>query len=194
MSSHHTLVLHTEVIHEKAARVALGIFFFVAVTALGAYVRVPIKGTPVPITLQTFFVILSGAVLGRRSGAASQLIYGTLGMLGIPLFSGYASGIAHLSGPTGGYIVGFILASLIVGYLTEKSYHNKFGIFLAFAVGMLTVLVCGSAWLSVVLSISLKHAFTIGFLPFLPGDCVKTLLAYTIFLRIAPRARAIFLA
>jgi len=95
-------VLKRELTGSKTLNIAIGVCFFLPLTALGAFVRVPLPFTPVPITLQTFFVLLSGAFLGRRSGSLTQLLYLVMGVCGAPIFTGAASGWIYLLGPTGG--------------------------------------------------------------------------------------------
>ena len=87
------------------------IAIFATLTTLGAYIHIPL--TPIPITLQTLFTYLSGTLLGGRLGALSQLVYVLMGMLGLPVYAGGKAGITHLFGPTGGFLLGFILASRI---------------------------------------------------------------------------------
>jgi biotin transport system substrate-specific component len=90
---------------------------FGAATAMGAYIMIPLP--PVPITLQTLFVVLAGALLGGRLGALSQVVYLLLGIIGLPVFHGGKGGLGILLGPTGGYLVGFIAAAYVVGKLIE---------------------------------------------------------------------------
>ena len=149
---------------------------FALMTALGAYIRVPLPFTPVPITLQTFFVILSGAFLGKKLGVASQISYIALGTLGIPVFQGYASGILHLAGPTGGYIVGFVVSAFIVGILTEKN-RSFSRIFMSMLVGLLTIYFFGILWLVIGFRFSIVNALFLGLLPFIPGAIAKLIAA-----------------
>ncbi len=93
---------------------------FAALTGVGALIAIPLPFTPVPITLQTFFIFLAGALLGKYLGALSQLIYLLLGVVGLPVFAKGSSGIGALLGPSGGYLVGFIPAAFLVGYLLER--------------------------------------------------------------------------
>ena len=104
----------------RAALLAALIGGFCLLTWAGALVRIPIPGTPVPMTLQTIPVLLSGAVLGPAGGGASQALYLLLGLSGAPAFSGGNSGLAHLAGPTGGYLVGFFLGASLVGWLVRR--------------------------------------------------------------------------
>jgi len=88
---------------------------FAVLTALGAYIIIPLPFTPVPITMQTFFVYLAAAILGSRLGTLSMVIYLCLGVAGLPVFHGGLAGFGVLGGPTGGYIFGFILGSYVIG-------------------------------------------------------------------------------
>ena len=90
-----------------------------------AQVRIPLPFTPVPITGQTFAVLLVGAVLGSRRGAASLLLYLMQGLVGLPFFAGGTSGLAILLGPTGGYLVGFIVAAYLVGLLAARGLDRR---------------------------------------------------------------------
>jgi len=105
----------------------VGVATFVILTAVSAKVKIPLPFTPVPITLQVFFVLLSGSVLGSNLGALSQGIYIFLGLIGLPVWSGEGSGWQYFFGPTGGYLVGFIAAAYVVGIFTSKK-DSKFRI------------------------------------------------------------------
>jgi biotin transport system substrate-specific component len=141
-----------------------------------AQVRIPLPFTPVPITGQTFAVLLVGASLGSRRGAASLVLYLLLGMLGLPFFAGGASGLPALLGPTGGYLVGFIVAATLVGSLAARGLDRcVLGALLAFLAGEIVIYFFGIAWLGVTLGI--KQAFMAGCLPFLIGDAIKLVAA-----------------
>lgn len=137
-----------------------------------AQVRIPLPFTPVPITGQTFAVLLVGASLGSRRGAASLALYLLLGTLGLPFFAGGASGLPALLGPTGGYLVGFVMAAYLVGLLAARGLDRHVpGALLAFLAGELVIYLFGVAWLSVYLGI--RQAIVAGFLPFIVGDAIK---------------------
>ncbi len=151
----------------------LGGSLFVAVMA---QVRIPLPFTPVPLTGQTLAVLLIGAALGPRKGAASLLLYLVQGLIGLPFFAGGTSGSAVVLGPTGGYLVGFIAAAALVGLLAERGMDRHLrGSLQVFLAGELVIYLCGVAWLS--LSLGLERALVAGFLPFLPGDAIKLVLA-----------------
>lgn len=181
-----------ELINGRTAVTFIGLLFFVLATALGAYVRIPVKGSPVPITLQTFFVILSGAVLGRRLGGCSQFIYCVLGMTGLPVFQNFSFGASHLLGPTGGYLIGFIFASYAVGYMLESEPIALHRIAMSFVTGSLIIYGFGALWLVYLYKMSAASAISAGILPFIPGDMVKVVFAALIYFRISRRAKDIF--
>ena len=187
-----SLDFRSGIIQDRRTSGTIGVLFFVIAIVLGAYVRLPIKGSPVPITLQTFFVLLSGAVLGKRLGAVSQVLYMAIGIMGVPVFQGYSFGIFHLCGPTGGYIVGFAAASFVVGYIAEKVSLRKYSIIPVFLAGNFIIYSFGALWLMYSCNINLSQVIRIGVLPFLPGDLVKIVLASIIYLKISKRARQIF--
>ncbi len=145
--------------------------------ALFAQVRIPLPFTPVPITGQTFAVLLVGAALGARRGAAALTLYLLEGALGLPFFAGGRGGLHVLSGATAGYLFGFVLAAWLTGRLAERGLErNVRTSLLPFVAGSLVIYICGLAWLTVVRG-SLRQAIILGLLPFLPGDAVKLLAA-----------------
>ncbi len=147
--------------------------------ALCAQIAIPLPFTPVPVTLQTFAVILTGFLLGSGRGALATVAYVAEGTLGLPFFAGGASGIARLLGPTGGYLVGLVLAAFVVGLLTERRAAGTWwGSLLTLVVGDLILFVPGAAWLGTV--VGMNRAVSLGFLPFVAGDALKVLAAWGI--------------
>ena len=141
-----------------------------------AQVRIPLLFTPVPLTGQTFAVLLVGAAMGSRRGAASLLVYLFLGIVGLPFFAGGASGFTYLIGPTGGYLVGFICAAYIVGRLAENGLERRFrSAWVAFLAGEAVIYLCGVSWLGAYLG--MQKALVAGLLPFLIGDLIKLVAA-----------------
>lgn len=183
----HALSYNKDIISNKRLVALIGVTFFAVATVLGSYVRIPVPGSPVPITLQTFFVLMSGAVLGRRLGAASQIAYIMLGSAGLG-----ALGFAGIAGPTGGYIIGFVPAAFVVGYLTRSQDAGIARLAAAFTAGSLIVYAFGASWLARIYGIDLANAVSAGILPFIPGDIAKIALSALIYSRISARSKAIF--
>jgi len=142
-----------------------------------ARIEIVLPFTPVPITGQTFGVLLIGAALGSKRGAASILLYITEGAFGLPFFAGGASGLGILTGATAGYLVGFVGAAYVLGWLAERGLERSVRTsVIPFIVGTVIIYVCGAAWLSILLG-SLTEAVTLGIVPFLIGDAVKLIAA-----------------
>ena len=185
-------ILRREIIVNKTACRIIGVSAFILFTAFGAYVRIPLPFSPVPITLQTFFVLLSGAFLGGNLGALSQLSYIGLGLTGLPIFTAAGSGPAYIFGPTAGYLFGFCMASFIVGRFIKYSRNNFFLTLAIFCIADLILLSCGVIWLKFIFGYPLKKLLLIGLLPFIPGDLLKAWAAASLYLRLKERAKAIF--
>lgn len=163
-------------------------------TALMARIAIPLPFTPVPITGQTFAVLLVGAALGSRRGALSMALYLLEGAAGLPVFAGGAAGLARVLGPTGGYLIGFIAAAFVTGWLAERGWDRRpLTAALAMLAGNLVIYLFGLIWLAYGpwLAPWLVHqpgrfahglwgskgAIALGLLPFIPGDLVKLALA-----------------
>jgi biotin transport system substrate-specific component len=157
-------------------RRTLAVTVLTLATAAGAWLVIPIPGTPVPITLQTFFVLAGAGLLGSRLSLSAQSSYLLLGGLGLPWLAGTAFGAPSLLGVTGGYLLGFVLASALIGRML-KSGSSTLRLFPALVLGELVILACGALWLSLGLHVSFLHAVQLGVLPFLPGDAAKLLAA-----------------
>jgi len=146
---------------------------FAFLTAVGALVRIPLPFTPVPLTLQTFFVLLSGALLGVRRGFASQTAYLGLGAMGLPVFAGAGSPVA-LAGPTGGYLIGFAVASPLVGVLTRGPRGRSLAwTAAAMGLGLCVIYSAGALQLAVLTHAGPGAVLSLGVIPFLPGAAAK---------------------
>lgn len=158
----------------RAERIALTATL-VALIGAGAWVSIPF--VPVPLTLQTLFVLLSGVML-RRWGFLPPLCYLLLGALGLPVFHNGLAGVGVLIGPTGGFVVGFVAAGLISGLSYERRERpvRMIGLVLAGS----AVYLFGATWLAVSTGMPFTAAVAVGALPFLPGDLLKTAVAYTL--------------
>jgi biotin transport system substrate-specific component len=158
-------------------RSAMLVVGFSLLTAAAAQVAVPLPFTPVPLTGQTFAVLLTGALLGPRLGALAMAAYLAEGAAGLPFFRGGAGGVGHLAGPTAGYLVAFPAAAYVTGLLAERGWDRRFlPAAAAMALGSLVILAGGWAWLALMFRGG-AEAFRLGVAPFLPGDVVKIALA-----------------
>jgi biotin transport system substrate-specific component len=147
-----------------------------ALTGLAAQISVPVHGSPVPVTGQTFGVLLVGAALGARRGAASMALYLLAGFVGVPWFAGGTSGSIHLA--TLGYLVGFILAGALVGAFAERGAdRSPWRTAVTMVAGNLVVYACGVPYLAVCAHLSASAALHYGLTVFLLGDALKVLLA-----------------
>ncbi len=142
-----------------------------ALTAAGAYISIPIG--PVPIVLQNFFILLTGLLLGSRWGAASVFIYLMAGACGLPVFAGAKGGIGHFAGFSGGYLIGYLPAVFIIGFISERKKPGVLFDIIAMTAGSIIVYACGVAWLVLLFGRELTAALAIGVFPFLIGDCLK---------------------
>lgn len=172
----------SERLHTRARHLAL-ILIGTALIALCARVYVIIPGNPVPFTGQTFGVLLSAGALGFRRGLAATLLYVLLGVIGLPIFAEGKHGLLILTGATGGYLVGFVLASALVGRLAELGWdRNLIGSVGAMILGSLAIYAVGVPWLAIVaFKGSLPEAIAAGLVPFLLWDAVKLALAAAAF-------------
>ena len=159
------------VLHQVLLVVGASVF-----TALAAQLAIPVPWSPVPITGQTFAVLLSGAVLGARRAFLAQALYLVEGACGLPVFAGLSAGVATLVGPTGGYLCAFPLAAGITGALAERGWDRRFFTMLAAMLLGSTVIFCFGL---VVLSSFVPRAQLLasGLWPFVPGDLIKSSLA-----------------
>ena len=145
--------------------------------ALFAQIEIPLPFSPVPITGQTFAVLLVGALLGSKHGSAAVIAYITQGAVGLPFFAGGASGFGILTGATAGYLAGFVVAAYVVGLLAEHGMERNFKTSIVpFLVGTIIIYVFGVAWLSAVVG-GVGKAIELGLLPFIVGDVFKMLAA-----------------
>jgi biotin transport system substrate-specific component len=143
-------------------------------TALAAQWRIHLPFTPVPITGQTFAVLLTGAGLGWKLGTSGQILYVAVGALGAPVFSDASGGFEVLTGATGGYLVGFVFAAGLVGWMAEHHQDRKFAtMFTAFILGSVVIYVFGVTGLMISADMPLSAAVEAGVVPFLLGDLIK---------------------
>ena len=147
-----------------------------ALVALAAQVRIPFD--PVPITGSTFAVLLVGASLGAVRGTSSLSLYVALGILGAPVYTGQSSGWEYFTGATGGYLVGFVLAAAVVGYLAERGWDRRLSSAIAaMLTGSVAIYGIGLPWLAVTADLDFAETLQKGLALFVPGDLLKLYLA-----------------
>lgn len=168
------------------------IAMFAILTAVGALISIPIP--PVPVTLQYLMAMLTGAILGAKRGAISQILYVFMGLVGLPIFAGGKGGIGHILSPTFGYLIGFILCAFIVGLVVEKTRDlNPIKLFAGGLLGLALTYLLGVSYLYAVLNISsdtsinLIGAIQVGFLPFVVKDLVMTVVGVFVIKAVLPR-------
>ncbi len=146
--------------------------------ALCAQVSFHIPFTPVPITLQTLAVVLTGAALGSKRGALAMLLYLAEGAAGLPVFAGGTGGFIHLIGFTGGYLWSYPIAAFVTGLLCEKRLDRSFQTsIIAMLPATVIIYALGVPWLAVVMHLTLTQALLAGMFPFIPGDLLKLVIA-----------------
>jgi len=166
-------------------------------TGLLAQIRIPLPWSPVPVTGQTFAVLLAGILLGKWWGGISLAIYAGLGIAGVPWFAGWGGGLGYLAGPTGGYIIGFILAALFLGHFTDTYIRSRsflsmlaLMLFANFVLIYVPGLLQLGLWLKSVGGgqVTFATLLKMGFIPFIPGDVTKAVTAAAIARGITPKS------
>ncbi|MEW5909373.1 MAG: biotin transporter BioY [Thermodesulfobacteriota bacterium] len=142
-----------------------------ALTAAGALIAIPVG--PVPIVLQNFFVMITGLLLGSRWGLASVGIYLLAGVMGFPVFAGGTGGIGRIMGPTGGYLIGYLPAVWLIGWISHRPKPAPLFDLIAMLCGSLIIYLFGLSWLKLITGMNLWKSLAVGMIPFLPGDAVK---------------------
>ena len=157
------------------------IVIFAVLTALSAQIAVPTK--PIPFTIQTLLVLLSGAFLGSRDGAYSQFLYLSLGIIGLPVFAQFPDaplGIARIFGPTGGYLLAFPVAAFLVGFLIERG-KNYWSVVASMFIGEITIILFGVLFLTAFYTFNFEESVKVGATLFSVWMAIKVLIAVTIY-------------
>lgn len=150
----------------------------VALIAVAAQVRIPLPFTPVPLSGQTFAVLLVGTAYGSRLGLATTAVYVLLGAVGLPIFTNGGSGVEHLTGATGGYLVGFAVAAFVAGTFAERRYDRHLvPALVGMTIASFVIYLFGAGWLVLSLGLDVPTAVSQGILPFVLGDALKAVLA-----------------
>ncbi len=179
MSAHATRTILLDALWPRATRAqqALLVLAGSLLVALCAQISLPLPFSPVPVTGQTFAVLLLGATFGARRSAAALVLYLVEGAAGLPVFAPSGlPGAARLLGPTGGYLLAFPLAAFLLGLLVERMPRRWWSWLVAALAAEALILACGSAWLKVITATDWGNALAMGFWPFVPGSFVKAAL------------------
>lgn len=160
---------------------------FAALTAVGAFLFIPIG--PVPIVLQNMFVFLCGLLLGSRWGLTSVGVYLLAGACGLPIFAGGLGGIGRIVGPTGGYLVGYLPAVYLIGKITEHTGQRAIYDVIAMICGSFILYACGVTWLKILTGMTWTKTLALGMYPFLIGDALKIAAAVAIAKALRPVMR-----
>lgn len=131
----------------------------------------------VPISFTNLAIYFSVYILGRKSGTLSYIVYLLVGLAGLPVFSGFTGGFPKMSGPTGGYLIGFIFMALISGIFIDHFSKKTYMCFLGMMLGTIVTYIFGTAWLAFQSNLTFNAALTLGVLPFIPGDLIKMVIA-----------------
>jgi biotin transport system substrate-specific component len=162
----------------NAGAIAFNVFLVLSASlfiAFSSQLEFFIPFSPVPVTAQTFAVLLSGLILGRVGGASAVIAYLAEGSIGLPFFAGGSSGFHHFLSPSGGYLIGFIAAAYLAGFFAEIGWSRKrHSLLIALSLSDLSIYLFGIPWLSIY--VGHQSALQLGFFPFLFGDFVKILL------------------
>lgn len=155
-----------------------------ALTAATSQISIPQPLSTVPITLQVFFVLLAGAVLGPVYGALSMVVYVLIGLVGLPVFARGTSGFGVLLGPTGGYLFGFVFAAFVVGLIVSRGKGSRVRLGIAMLGGVLAIYLLGVAQLALVGKLTIAQALIGGAAPFILLDLAKAAVAAALARRI----------
>ncbi len=150
---------------------------FAALTAILSQISIPLPFTPVPINLAMVSVFIAGGLLEAKMGAISQLVYVIIGAIGVPVFASFTGGFGIIVGPTGGYIIGYIIATIIVGVIVKKLGDSVYSYAVAMTVGILGCYFVGTAWFMYITQSGLIEALLMCVVPFLIGDILKIILS-----------------
>lgn len=163
---------------------------FAAVTAVLSQIIIPIG--PVPISLSTLAIFLAGGLLCARDATISQIVYVLLGAVGAPVFSGFSGGLGKLTGPTGGYIIGYIFMALVIGLIVPHCGNKLRYIIPTFVLGLLVCYAFGTVWYIVLTHTGIGAALMTCVVPFLPGDAAKIALAALLTVKLHKSIRKIY--
>ncbi len=156
------------------------IAMFTALTAILSQILIPLPFSPIPVNLATLSIFLAGGLLTPIKATTSQIIFLLLGLVGLPVFAGFGSGIGTLIGPTGGYIIGFVFSALVISYLKIISPNKIWAYATIMGIGLLICYAIGTLWFMYITNNSFVVSLSLCVFPFLPADFIKILIAATL--------------
>jgi biotin transport system substrate-specific component len=156
------------------------ISLFTALIIVGGYLSLPLPFTQIPVVLADFFILLAGLTLGTAGGGMAVVLFILLGALGLPVFAGGKAGWGVLFGPTGGFILGYLLEALGAGWVAHRGAISRMKDALAIGLGNLVLFSCGAVWLAVSQHLSFAKALALAVLPFMPGTVVKAVVLWLV--------------
>ncbi|WP_431731797.1 biotin transporter BioY [Aceticella autotrophica] len=159
---------------------------FAALTFIMGFISIPLPFSPVPITGQTFAVMLAGNLLNPLTAFFSLFVFDLLGAVGIPVFAGLRGGLGILLGPTGGYLIGFPIAALVISLLLKRRKLNFITLMSVNIIGLIIIYLIGVSYLSIITGMNLNKALIAGVYPFIPGDLIKIILTSLFALKLKP--------
>lgn len=160
-----------------------------ALMAIFSQLSIPLPFTSVPITLQIFGVVVLSVIVGAKIGTISIIVFELLGAIGLPVFANFSGGFAVIVGPTGGYIIGFIIMAFLIGYASSK--ENKVLLFIASYIGVTADLLLGTLYLKIVTGMSIQAALIAGLYPFIIKDFITIAIAVLIGLKVKNNVESI---
>lgn len=146
-----------------------------ALIAVCSWITVPMPA--VPFTLQTFAIVFALEFIGGKNGTVAFIVYALIGAIGVPVFSGFKGGLAHLAGPTGGYLIGFVFTCIIYWAFEKKFTYKSAWHYFVLALGLLACYFCGTAWFVISLKSTVPHALMLCVVPYILPDAVKIAVA-----------------
>jgi len=164
---------------------------FTVLIIIGGYISFPIPLSPLPIVLSDFFAMLAGLFLGKKWGSASVGLFLFLGALGLPTFAGGKAGLVVLFGPTGGFLLGFLVSAFVVGLISGKGKPSLLKDFLALFLGNIFLYSVGVSWLKFILKLTWREGIALGFLPFIPGIIIKVVVSIILINTMRPHLKQI---
>jgi biotin transport system substrate-specific component len=182
--------MHRNLFKKLALKEMLISTMFSSLIIILSFLKIPLPFSPIPLTGQTFAIMLTGLVLSPIQAFIAVGVYILLGLVGIPVFSGGTSGIGVLAGPTGGYLIGFLIGAVVISIIRNNKDNILRMAIAGAAGGIVVVYLTGVFWLSQVKGLDIIKAFSLGAVPFIPGDIFKLIVAVIVAQRVNARLKS----